>query len=56
MLADKANLLRDFSDELKENRDKMFKELELFDSANEALGLLGKLIRVVGQLRSATNI
>lgn len=56
ILSDKASLLRDFSDDLKEDRGKMFKELELFDSANEASGLLGSLIRVVGQLRSATSI
>lgn len=56
ILSEKAKLLRDFSDELKEDREKMFKELELFDSANETSGLLGSLLRVVGQLRSATNI
>ncbi|MDL4862572.1 hypothetical protein NPJ88_009525 [Halomonas elongata] len=56
ILADKASLLRDLSEELKEDKRKMLKELELFDSANEAAGLLGSLIRVVGQLRSATSI
>lgn len=56
VLLEKANLVRDFSDELKGNREKMFKELELFDSANEASGLLVKMLRVVGLLRSATNI
>lgn len=56
VLADKANLLRDFSDELKKDRDKMFRELDLFDSANETSGLLGSLLRAVGQLRSATSI
>jgi hypothetical protein len=55
VLVEKANLLRDFSDELKENREKIFKELELFDSANEASGLFEKLIRAEWQLRSATN-
>lgn len=56
VLAEKASLLRDFSEELKADRNKMFKELKLFDSANEASGLLGSLIRAVGQLRSATSI
>lgn|GEM_PF-6884423 len=56
VLLDKANLVRDFSDELKGNREKMFKELELFDSVNEASDLVGKMLRAVGLLRSATSI
>ncbi|KXO06357.1 hypothetical protein J122_4052 [Marinobacter excellens LAMA 842] len=55
-LQEKAELLRGFSAELKEDREKMFKELALFDSANEASGVLGKLIGAVGRLRSATGI
>lgn len=55
-LQEKARLLRDFSSELKEDREKMFRELAFFDSANDASGLLGRFIEVVGRLRSATGV
>ena len=56
VLEEKAGLLRDFSEDLKADRNKMFKELDLFDNVNEASDLLGSLINVVGQFRSATSI
>lgn len=56
VLEDKANLIRDFSPELRADKEKMFKELGLFDSANEAAGLLRKFIGVAGRHRSATGI
>lgn len=56
VLEEKANLMRDFSPELRADKEKMFKELGLFDSANEAAGLLSKLIGVAGRHRSATGI
>jgi predicted nucleic acid-binding Zn ribbon protein len=55
VLLEKANLLRDFSDELKENREKMFKELELFDSANEASYMVRPVLQEKNSLFDKKN-
>ncbi|WP_417435564.1 hypothetical protein [Idiomarina abyssalis] len=56
VLSEKASLLRDFSDNLKKDRKKMFKELELFDKTNEATAQMKKFLSEMGLIRSATGM
>lgn len=56
VLSEKAGLISDFSSRLKEDKDKMFKELGIFDNANTKLGVLGRFINMLATLRSASSI
>jgi hypothetical protein len=56
VLNEKAGLIADFSKELKEDKEKMFKELGVFDSANSQLGIFNKFINMLATVRSASSI
>lgn len=56
LLNEKAGLISDFSSTLKEDKEKMFKELGIFDNANYQLGILNKFIKLLATYRSATSV
>lgn len=56
VLNEKAGLVADFSKELKEDKEKMFKELGVFDSANSQLGIFNKFINMAATVRSVLSI
>lgn len=56
VLNEKAGLISDFSSTLKEDKDKMFKELGIFDNANSQIGIFNKLINMLATFRSASSI
>ena len=56
VLNEKARLISDFSSALKEDKEKMFHELGIFDNANSQLGIFEKFIKMLATLRSASSI
>jgi hypothetical protein len=56
VLSEKAALIKNFSTDLKGDKEKMFKELRVFDSANSQLGVLNKFINMLATLRSASSV
>lgn len=56
VLNEKAGLIKDFSNDLINDKNMMFKELGVFDSANSQIGIFNTFINMLANLRSASNI
>jgi len=56
VLNEKARLIADFQGKLLTDKEKMFKELRLFDKANNSIGILSKFLNLVPSLRSGLSI
>jgi len=56
LLKEKSELIENFCDELKNDKQKMLKELDLFDDVNRSSNIVQRLILAIGAFRSASSL